>query len=75
MDIQRIVKGSRTYTYNAFMTALNGGFITFLINVDWQTAGFTPQQAIWVLIGLQMVDRVMGPLLRKVTTGPVGGGE
>lgn len=73
MDFKRLVKNSRTHTYNAFMYAVNGGFITFLLTVDWETAGFTPQQAIWVLVGLQMVDRVMVPYFRNMTTGPVDG--
>ena len=71
MDIKRLIKGSRTHTYNAFMYAVNGGFFTFLLTVDWETAGFTPQHAIWVLVALQGVDRVMVPFLRNITTGPV----
>ena len=73
MDIKRIVKDSRTHTYNALMYAVNGGFFTFLLTVDWQTAGFTAQQAIWVMMGLQVVDRIMVPILRNMTTGPVRG--
>ena len=75
MDVKRIIKGSRTHTYNAFMYAANGGFITFMLTVDWEGAGFSPQHAIWVLVGLQAIDRVMVPHLRNMTTGPVGGVE
>ena len=73
MDVKRLIKGSRTHTYNAFMYAANGGFITFMLTVDWEGAGFSPQHAIWVLVGLQAIDRVMVPYLRNMTTGPVGG--
>ena len=75
MDIKRLIKNSRTHTYNAFMYAVNGGFITFLLTVDWETAGFTPQQAVWILVAMQGVDRVMVPYLRNITTTPVGGGD
>jgi len=69
------IKKSRTHRYNALMTALDGGFVTFLMTVDWETAGFSPMTAVWILVGLKAVDRVMVPVLRNMTTGPVGGGE
>ena len=71
MDIKRLIKGSRTHTYNALMYVINGGFFTFLMTVNWETAGFTPQHAIWVMVALNVVDRVMIPALRNMTTGPV----
>lgn len=73
MDIMRIIKGSRTHTYNAFMFAVNGGYFTFLMTVDWEEAGFSAQHAIWVVMALTAIDRVMVPYLRNITTGPVGG--
>ena len=73
MDLKRIIKGSRTHTYNTFMYAVEGGFVTFLLTVDWETFGFTTQHALWALMGLTFVDRVMVPILRNKTTGPVGG--
>lgn len=73
MDFKRLVKGSRTHTYNVAMFAINGGFITFLLTVDWELFGFTDQRALFVMIGLNAVDRVMVPMLRNMTKGPVGG--
>ena len=73
MDIKRVVKGSRTHTYNTLMYAVNGGFFTFLLTVDWEVAGFTEKHALWVIMGLTALDRVMVPMLRNMTTGPVGG--
>lgn len=70
-----VIKGSRTHKYNALMTAIDGGFLTFLMTVDWETAGFSPMQAVWVLVALKAVDRVMVPILRNMTTGSVGGSE
>ena len=75
MDVKRLIKGSRTHTYNAAMYAVNGGVVAFLLTVDWKVAGFTPQQAIWIVIGIQMIDRVAVPILRNMTTGPVGGSK
>ena len=75
MDLKRLVKGSRTHTYNAIMTAINGGFLTFLLTVDWELFGFTDQHALWVFIGLNAIDRVAVPILRNMTTGPVGGSK
>ena len=75
MDIKRLVKGSRTHTYNAAMYVVNGGYVSFLLTVDWQTAGFTMAQAVWIGVGIQFIDRVAVPMLRNMTTGPVGGDE
>lgn len=73
MELKRLVKGSRTHTYNVAMSAINGGFITFLLTVDWELFGFTDQHALFVMIGLNAVDRIAVPMLRNITTGPVGG--
>ena len=66
------MKGYRTLIFNGLRAVVDSGILAFLLVVDWETAGFTPQVALWVVIGLSITDKAINMWLRSITTTPVG---
>lgn len=68
-------KGYRTVTYNAIKAAIDSGIFAVLLNMDWQTAGFTPKAAVWVALALSLADKGANIYLRFITSTAVGKAE
>ena len=62
---------SKTIVYNAARMVVDGGILGVLLLVDWKTAGFSAQSAVWIAFGLSMVDKLANIYLRSVTTKPL----
>jgi small basic protein len=64
------MKGYRTILFN--MVSGLVGIAAILMVTDFETLGFTAQQAATAALGLKIFDNVANLLLRAITTGPVG---
>ncbi len=67
------MKGYRTLVFNALRAIMDSGIFAALLLVDWETAGFSPQVAVWILFAISMFDKALNIFLRFKTTTPVGG--
>ena len=66
------MKGYRTITYQGVKLLIDSGIMGVLLTVDWETAGFSAKTAIWVALGLSLIDKVANIYLRSITTTPMG---
>lgn len=62
---------SKTIAFNAIRAMIDGGVVVMLMGVDWETAGASPQVAVWIMLGLSMFDKVANMYLRTITSTAV----
>lgn len=66
----RSAKGYRTFIVTVLKLALDSGVLSYLLLVDWTTAGFTEKTAVWIAIGLSVADKLLTVGMRMVTDTP-----
>jgi len=64
------LKGYRTFITLAATGILDTGVFGTLLAVDWQSAGFSPQVAVWIALGLSLTQKLIMVGLRMATTTP-----
>lgn len=66
------MKGYRTIAYNTIKATVDSGIFVTLLAVDWHAAGFGPKAAIWIALGLSLIDKAANIYLRLITNTAVG---
>lgn len=71
--IKRAWRWSRTIFINAVMVLATtlAAIIPYLLGLDWRIV-FSPEQAFWVMLAINIVNGVVNIILRVDTVGPVG---
>lgn len=69
------MKGYRTFAITGLKLLVDSGVLGYLLMVDWQAAGFAEKTALWIAIGLSLMDKVLTVAMRMVTNTPVFAAE